>query len=116
MNRWATQIDMLLFSYVTKVNVISIGNYRNGFVNNNMQLLLNQILGNRTIDISLKGRLHVYFHKFGSPLEKITNGNHFGHLEAINNPEVRLNNNTIQEISVNNGNCFGCMHVVTIEN
>ena len=74
MNEWAKQIDILLFSYLTKVNVISIGNYANGLLSNNMQLLLNLILGNNINDISLNGQLYVYFHIFGSPLGKITNG------------------------------------------
>ena len=100
MNKWATQIDMLLLSYITKVNVISVGNYAHGFVMNNMQLLLNQILRNYEIDISVNGTIHVYFHKYGSPLDKVTNGNHFGYLEPINSPQISLNCNTIKQISI----------------
>ena len=100
MNKWATQIDMLLLSYITKVNVISVGNYDHGFVMNNMQLLLNQILRNYEIDISVNGTIHVYFHKYGSPLDKVTNGNHFGYLEPINSRQITLNCNTIEQTSI----------------
>ena len=41
MYEWATPIDMLVFAYITKINVIALGNYLNGLVCNNMQLCLN---------------------------------------------------------------------------
>ena len=46
----------------------------------------------------------MYFHIFGSPLEKITNGNHFGYLEPSEDPNIMLNNNTIQEVTINEVN------------
>ena len=67
---------------------------------NNMQLLLNQILRNYEIDISDNETIHVYFHKYGSPLDKVTNGNHFGYLEPIDSPQIALNCNTIEQISI----------------
>ena len=36
MGEWARTFDMLMFSFVLKLNVIVIGNYFNGFFANNM--------------------------------------------------------------------------------
>ena len=101
MNEWADQIDMLLFSYITKVNVISVGNYMNGMISNNMLLLLNQIMQCNNINISTNGSLPGYFHNIGSPLQKMMNGNHFGYLEPVDYPNISLSTNTIEPIITN---------------
>ena len=57
------KIGMLSFSYITKVNILCVGNYMISFISNNMQLILNQILRCKSNDISIKGIIHIYFHK-----------------------------------------------------
>ena len=104
MNEWADQIDMLLFSYITKVNVISVGNYMNGMISNSMQLLINQIIQCNNVNISSNGTLRVYFHNIGSPLQKMLNGNHFGYLEPVDNHNISLRTNTIETILTNESN------------
>ena len=81
MGVWANTFDTLIFSYVTKLNVITIGNYRNGMIANSMYSYLLQ-LGFSNI-IPDRPAIHVYFHIFGRPFEKVNNGNHFAYLEPI---------------------------------
>ena len=38
MHEWAKSIDMMIFSYITKINVITVGNYMNGIQLNNMHI------------------------------------------------------------------------------
>ena len=58
-------------------------------------LFLNQILQCESNDISVNCVIHIYFHKIGSPLQKMTNGDHFGYLEPISEPHLCLRINTI---------------------
>ena len=81
MGVWATTFDTLIFSYVTKLNVITIGNYRNGTIANSMHSYLLQLgFSNIIPDIPA---IHVYFHIVSRPLEKVNNGNDFAYLELI---------------------------------
>ena len=89
----------LLFCYITKFNVISVGNYMNGFILNNMQLNLNQILHREMNNIFTNGVIHIFFHNYGEPLQKMTNGNHFAYLEPDPGCNLSLDRNTIQEIN-----------------
>ena len=68
MHEWATPIDMLVLSYITKINVISVGYYLNGLLCNNMQLCLNQIVPRQGNTILMNNTLYVYFHHIGLPL------------------------------------------------
>ena len=43
----------------------------------------------------MTGCSYVYFHNFGYPLSKSTNGNHFGYLEPISVPNITVPVNTI---------------------
>ena len=70
MHEWATTIDILLFFHITKFNVISVGNYMNGFILNNKKLNLNQILHREMNNISTNGVIHIFCHNYGEPLEK----------------------------------------------
>ena len=89
---------MLVLSYVTKINVISVGHYMNGLFCNNMQLCLNQILPRQGHNISINKKLCVYFHNIGLPLQRMINGNHFGYIEPILEPPFVMTFNTIQAV------------------
>ena len=99
---WATTFDMLVFSYVFKVNVVSVGNYLNGFIVNDMRLYF--LMQNQHLEPSFqdlipeKPVIHVFFHTFGSPLQKISNGNHFAYLEPIPTPNFLVGTNTIKVV------------------
>ena len=95
MGEWTTTFDQLVFSYCFKVNIISIGNYSNGFISNNMQNYLRTLLGTST-NISQNGHLHVFFHTYGSPLIGCINGNHYAYLQPITKPRSTIPNNTIK--------------------
>ena len=95
MHRWATQTDILVFSYITKLNVISVGYYLNGFILNSTKSYLNQMLRSERNDISENESVYVYFHSYGRPLEKIENGNHFPYLEPLAVPNFTIERNTI---------------------
>lgn len=110
---WASTFDMLVFSYVLKVNVVSVGNYLEGFACNDMRVYFRT--QNPHLPSSLKecipedNAIFIYFHLFGKPLEKTINGNHFGYLESIPTPNFVVEPNTIKAVSgeavETNGNC-----------
>ena len=95
MHEWAKSIDMMIFSYITKINVVTVGNYMNGIQLNNMHICMRQILSRYNVDILMTGCIHVYFHNFGYPLCKSTNGNHFGYLEPVSCANINVPINTI---------------------
>ena len=97
-HEWATSLDSVLFSYLTNYNVITIGNYTNGFYSVDNERELSTIGINR--DLSVNDTLHVYFHKFGKPLQKMiysegTAGNHFAYLEPLKHPSICIRENSI---------------------
>ena len=91
MNTWATPLDMLLCSYMLKTNIISVGNYGGGILQNNTRSSLTSILRRYCTNINMDHTVYMYFHNYGSPLEKITNGNHFGFLAKIANNKLLHN-------------------------
>ena len=42
--------------------------------------------------------IHTCFHAFGSPLQRMSNGNHFGYLESIPTPTFAVEPNTIKAV------------------
>ena len=64
-----------------KINVIGIGNYFGNFSANNMHSYAQQLRLPETFPD--KPAIHVYFHKYGCPLEMNDDGNHFAYLEPI---------------------------------
>ena len=73
-------MDVLVLSYITKLKVISVGYYLNGFILNNTQSYLNQMLRLEENNISENDTVYVYFYNIGRPLDKMTNGNHFAYI------------------------------------
>ena len=98
---WATNIDILLFSYVTKWNVVVVTDYLNGLNLTSNQQYLNNILHIER-DISTKGTIHILFHKFAQPLDKAANGNHFSYLEPVSIPPFIFRVNSIIRNPVTN--------------
>ena len=100
---WASTFDMLVLSYVLKVNIVSVGNYLEGFACNDMRVYF--MTQNPHLPSSLKECIpkdpviHIYFHLFGNPLEKTSNGNHFGYLEPIPTTSFVVQPNTIKAVS-----------------
>ena len=99
-HRWATSLDMLLFSYVTKVNVVIVGNYTSNFeIHSNQYLLINQLKLN--VNVSMYGTIHILYHIFKHPLYKMQDGNHFAYLKPVIAPTIRIEINTIKNIDMN---------------
>ena len=99
---WATTFDMLIFSYVLKVNIVSVGNYLEGFLHNDMRAYF--LRQNQHLETSLhewipeNPVIHIFFHAFGNPLQRTSNGNHFGYLESIPTPTFAVEPNTIKAV------------------
>ena len=83
MGNWANELDMILAAYVLHVNIITVGNYMNGFITNNMQLNLNQVLKHSGYHISQSSTIYVYFHSFQNPFTRMREGNHFAYMHPI---------------------------------
>ena len=83
MNTWANQLDIIIAAYVLHINIITVGNYMHGFICNNMQLYMNNVLRSSDYCITEGGTLYVYFHEFQHPMRRMTDGNHFVYMEPI---------------------------------
>ena len=85
--RWKSTFDMMIFSYVMKTNVITVGNYLNGFSIQSMKNYFHTI--NPHLEVSDQGfipehpQIHIFFHIHKSPLVGASSGNHFGYLQPI---------------------------------
>ena len=94
MGTWANELDMLLTAYILHINIISVGNYINGLICNNMQLHLNQILQHNDCHITENSVIYVYFHRFQDPIARTSNGNHFAYMDPVFSMDN--NNNNLQ--------------------
>ena len=76
---WASAFDILVFFYVLRVNVIKVGNYLNGFINNNTQSYIyqqNPHLEFHAIDIIPEIHvIHVYYRLFLLPINNSSYSN-----------------------------------------
>ena len=83
--RWTSTFDMMIFSYVMKTNVITVGNYLNGFSIQSMKNYFHTI--NPHLEVSDEGfipehpQIHIFFHIHKNPLVGASSGNHFGYLQ-----------------------------------
>ena len=105
MGNWGKTLDKLILSYLIKIAIVTVGNYRSGFWISDTRFDLNMIYKIQE-DLTLNGIIHIYHHKFGSPLSQPGNFmqcNHFAYLKPIDEPSVPLDVNSIIEI---NGNTF----------
>ena len=96
---WATSVDVVLFSYLTNYNVITITNYESGFYFINNGTELNYIL-RENVDFSKNPTIHILFHNCGRALMKINGqfvGNHFAYLKKIMEIPIQLAENTIEK-------------------
>ena len=99
MHKWSSNVDVNLFCYIAKWNVIIVGNYMNGFVVNNHYLELNNIL-NLQSNILTNGTIHMLFHKCNHPLERTRIGNHYAYLEPLSTPPFHMEMNSIKMQSI----------------
>ena len=83
MNTWANTLDILLTAYLLRINITTVGNYMNGFICRNMQIILNNILHSNDYLISDSGTIYTYFHIFLDPLKRMADGNHFAYMQPI---------------------------------
>ena len=85
-----------------KVNIVSVGNYLEGFINNDMRtycMRQNQYLKSSLQEwIPEIPVIHIFFHIYGSPLQRMSNINHFGYLESIPRPNVLVEPSTIKAV------------------
>ena len=61
MNTWATPLDMVLCCYLLNTNIISVGNYGAGLLQNNVQSSLNSILRMYCGSINMHYTIYIYF-------------------------------------------------------
>ena len=85
MNNWATQIDMVLCSYILETNIVTVGNFLNGIIHNRMFDALNSIFGTTMYNSVHGNKIYIYIHNAGIPQARIINGNHFAYLDPISN-------------------------------
>jgi len=82
---WATTFNMLVFSYVFNVNIITVRNNTNGSIID-------------TLKSYFSHQNQHSFHTFGNPSKKISNGNHFAYLEPVHYLIFSLHINSIKNI------------------
>ena len=83
MGTWANELDIILAANILRVNIITVGNYMNGFITNNMQLNLNQVLKHNGYHISQGSTIYIYFHIYHNPSTRMREGNHFAYMHPI---------------------------------
>ena len=83
MGKWANELDILLAAYVLHINIITVGNYMNGFITNSMQLNLNQVLHHNGYHITQSSTIYVYYHMIHNPFARMRRGNHFAYMHPI---------------------------------
>ena len=102
--RWTSTFDRMIFSYVMKTNVITVGNYLNGFSIQSMKNYFHTI--NPHLEVSDQGfipehpQIHIFFHIHKSPLVGASSGNHFGYLQPLSSCTLNFDTNTIKEVGV----------------
>ena len=95
---------MMIFSYVMKTNVITVGNYLNGFSIQSMKNYFHTI--NPHLEVSDEGfiaehpQIHIFFHIHKNPLVGASSGNHFGYLQPLSSCTLHFDKNTIKEVGV----------------
>ena len=101
--RWTSTFDVIVFSYVMKINVITVGNYMNGFSVQSSKTYFNTI--NPHLDgtsqqwIPDEPTIYLFFHMHLSPLVPAPSGNHFGFLEPLLTCQFKLEVNSIKEMT-----------------
>ena len=84
------------------MNVVSVGNYLEGFINNDMRTY--HMRQNQYLKSSLQEWIpeilviHIFFHIYSSPLQRMSNINHFGYLESILTQNFIVEPNTIEVV------------------
>ena len=61
MHTWATLFDMVITSYIFRVRIVFIGNYINGFKQNDTQLIIHNILRDNAWEIHGSDTICVFF-------------------------------------------------------
>ena len=101
MGEWGKTLDKLILSYLIKSTIVTVGSYRNGFWISDTRFDLNTI-DKIQEDLTLNETIHIYHHKFGSPIDRTGNFlecNHFAYLKPIDEPNVALEVNSIKEVN-----------------
>ena len=104
--RWADPFDTLMLSYITKWNIVVVGNYMHGIILTSTQETISNLINLQQV-ILQNGTIHILYHVAGRPLERMLDGNHFAYLEPIGTPTLNIGINSIQQgsgpIQHNNG-------------
>jgi len=85
--RWTSTFDMMLFSYIMKTNVTTVGKYSNGFSIQSMRNYFYMI--NPHLDVSSQQwipedtNIHIFFHTHMLQLVGALSGNHFAYLQPL---------------------------------
>ena len=101
LGNWGKTLDKLILSYLIKIAIVTVGNYRSGFWISDTRFDINTMYKLQE-DLTLNGIIHIYHHKFGSPIDRTGNFldcNHFAYLRPNDEPNVALEVNSIKEVS-----------------
>ena len=60
MHQWAQPLDMIVCAYILNVNIVSIGNYINGMLENNIWSSLNMIMRHHQVPNIVNLTIHIY--------------------------------------------------------
>ena len=91
---WSTRLELLVFSYIMKIDVVSVGNYLNEFMVISHQYVLATLI-NVPVDNPDNKKIYILYHKHYHPLEKIISGNHFAYLEPVTYQVISMETNSI---------------------
>ena len=97
MEEWATYFEKMIFTYLLRYEVYTVGNYMHGFHFTSTSYELNQLL-KIPCNISENGTIHLYNHIYGDPLRRAERFNHFAYLKPIDVNIIEMTNNTIQAV------------------
>ena len=96
--RWADEFDTLMLSYITKWNIVVVGNYMHGIILTSTQETISNLINLQPV-ILQNGTIHILYHVVGRPLERMLDGNHFAYLDPIISPTFNIGINSIQQVS-----------------
>ena len=92
---WTSRLEVSLFSYVMKIDVVTVGNYPNEFMvtshQKNLWNLINVPMYNPD-----NRKIYVLYHQQYRPLEKMIKGNNFAYLHPVPYPAISIETNSIK--------------------
>ena len=100
MGTWATSLEKLIFTYLLKCAVVTVGNYTDEFWLSDTRYDLNEVL-HIDENFAANGLIHIYHHIAGSPLQRANpmDCNHFAYLQPNITSNANMPINSIEQVS-----------------